>query len=267
MCNLLRCHKFYLKSFYYECSPTHALDCKGQKAPLKKGFLQLRKVVSIKDQNQQVRSLQLPWDRIRTKLEHAAFRQSLHAPTRQSLCILCSDPVHSNAQEPVPLPHCPSLLLPQTTCACARLSTGNGSDDASRRSRLRVWIWGMGKIKKKKKGKRKVFQLLTIFSLPSNKQHPQSRQLLQNCHFYPCCSTKQLRAVPAVPWHKTTGGCGSCFCWAQNREAIYFGCISVQWVMFRLENWPQLSRRSSLPAKLACYPISPSSISPPYLLP
>lgn len=102
-----------------------------------------------------------------------------------------------------------------------------------------------------------------IFSLPSNKQNPQSCQLLQNCHFYLRCSTKQLRAVPAVPWHKTTGGCGSCFCWAQNREAIYFGCISVQWVMFRLENWPQLSRRSLLPAKLASYPITPSSLSPP----
>lgn len=117
--------------------------------------------------------------------------------------------------------------------------------------------------KKKKKGKRKGFQLLTIFSLPSNKQTPQSRQLLQNCHFYPHHSTELLGGVPAVPWHKTTGGCGSCFCWVQNREAIYFGCISARWVMFRLENWPQLSSRSLLPVKLACYPIPLSSLSPP----
>lgn len=153
-----------------------------------------------------------------------------------------------------------SILLPQPTCACARLTTGNGSDDASRRSRLIVWA---GEVLKKEREEKKVFQLLTIFSMPSNKQNPQSCQLLQNCHFYPGFSTKQLRAVSAVPWHKTTGGCGSCFCWAQNREAIYFGCISVQWVMFRLENWPQLSRRSLLPAKLACYSIPPSSLSPP----
>lgn len=116
---------------------------------------------------------------------------------------------------------------------------------------------------KKIRGERKVFQLLMIFSLARGKQNPQRHHLLQNCHFYLCCSTKQLGVVPTVPWHKTTGGWGSCFCWEQNREAIYFGCISVQWVIFRLENWPQLSCRSLLPAKLACYPIPPSSFSAP----
>lgn len=186
---------------------------------------------------------------------------SPHSPTQQSLCTTDSNPVHRNACEPGPLPCC-SLSSPPTAhthpCQAQHLQwiwwcKQNGQVDS-----LQLGGGGGEKIRRRE---RKVFQLLMIFSLQRGKQNPQRHHRLQNCHFYLCCFTKQLGVVPTVPWHKTTGGWGSCFCWEQNREAIYFGCISVQWVMFRLENWPQLSCRSLLPAKLAWYPIPPSSLS------
>lgn len=204
-------------------------------------------------------SLKLSYDRTWTKQGKAAFTLGPHSPTQQWLCTTEPNPAQRNACEPGPLPCCSLASLPTTHMHPCQAQHSQ-------------WIWcckqngqlaagGMGK--KKPRRERKVFQLLMIFSLPRGKQNPQRHHSLENCCFYLCCSTKLLGVVPTVPWHKTTGGWGSCFCWEQNREAIYFGCISVQWVMFRLENWPQLSCRSLLPAKLACYPIPPSSLSAP----
>lgn len=132
------------------CSPIHALDCKGRKTPSKKVFLHLFKFISIKDQNHP----KLPTGQ---EKKHSSYLKTEYG---QSKGIQCSgwDSILQHGsrlayhnQTPFTVMHVSlsslagrSLLLPQPTCACARISTGNGSDDASRRSRLVVWSWGGG---------------------------------------------------------------------------------------------------------------------------
>jgi len=134
------------------CSPMHALECKGWKTPPKKIFLHLFKVMSIKDQNHpQLAAARVTPVILGQNTSEARERGvqakppfSSTAPRNQTPCTVTHvSPSFSLAAR--------SALLPQPACACARLSTGNGSDDASRRSRLMVWSQGVGG-KKKKKG-------------------------------------------------------------------------------------------------------------------
>lgn len=74
-------------------------------------------------------------------------------------------------------------------------------------------------------------------------------------------SSRNPRGAAAQPAHaalqETTRGCGS----AWNREAIYFGRISADWLMCWLESWLHAPRAEAPPALWA---ISPWPALPPF---
>lgn len=129
--------------FIIGCSPIHSLECKGQKIPLKKAPLHLFKVKTTRASN-----MSHHWSYLKTEYEQSkGMQRSCWVPILQYNRHFAPQNQALFTGKHVSLALCFAahlLLLPQSTCICARYNTCKGSVDPNRMGRSMVCSWEGG---------------------------------------------------------------------------------------------------------------------------